>query len=425
MYVTQSYVDTRKDVIHASYQDHDHRPGHVVAPMDGQVAEVLVKDGMRVKKGQPMVVVETMEYEVQNKATLETTEYEKERTKAKVTCTKTISDTTTKLYKNLLDEYRDLRKGIFSMENALEDQDDVQDCPMAKLGNEVVLERYKSFKMFDIVMDHSDHPFSAHTKLTKEANPPDDWAEKIKKEWNNLEQHLPEGMFVRAYKERIELLRVLIVGQEGTPYHHGLFFFDVCFPKNYPISPPLVFYNSRGLCINPNLSRSGRVRLVLPKKGGGCLDEENIWVPGSSTLLQFLIFMQNLFNKEPIFYNVLYTIRSSESEDYVSLLYNENTLVKSLKTMVYIMNKPPKNFEYFVVGHFRNHMRDILMAHKAYMDGLRVGCPVNSLQEEGNKGSCSITFKNDLASCFDPLVAAFRKIGSTMEAQELLSPSLT
>nr|GFA15084.1 putative ubiquitin-conjugating enzyme E2 38 [Tanacetum cinerariifolium] len=95
-------------------QDQDHRPRNVVAPMEGHVVEVLVKDGMRVKKGQLIVVLESMEYES-----------------------------------------------------------------------------------------------------------PDDWADKIKKELNNLEQHLPEGIFVRACKERMELLRVVIIGQEETPYHHG------------------------------------------------------------------------------------------------------------------------------------------------------------------------------------------------------------
>ncbi|GJX01810.1 ubiquitin-conjugating enzyme/RWD-like protein [Tanacetum coccineum] len=328
------------------------------------------------------------------------------RAKAEINVTEIVSNLRAKFYKNLLDADRDLHKGIFHMEDVLKDEDDVQDCPMAKLDNEVVLERYKSFKRFDIIMDHSDHSFSPHATLTKEASPPHDLAEKIKKEWNNLEQHLPDGIFVRAYKERMELLRVVIIGPEGTPYHHGLFFFDLCFPRNYPISPPVC---------HPFLL------LLSFLSGGVCLEWENIWVPGSSTLLQFLIFLQNLFNTEPLFNDVTYTIRCSEYKERASLLYNENTLVKSLKTMVYIMNKPPKNFEDFVVGYFRNHMRDILMAYKAYMEGLRVGCPVNGLQEEGNKGSCSITFKNDLASCFDPLVTAFKKIGATAEAQELLS----
>ncbi|GJT30814.1 ubiquitin-conjugating enzyme/RWD-like protein [Tanacetum coccineum] len=49
-----------------------------------------------------------------------------------------------------------------------------------------------------------------------------------------------------------------------------------------------------------------------------------------------------------------------------SLLYNENILIKSLRTMVCTMTKPPKHFEPFVPGHFCNSAQDILMACYSY-----------------------------------------------------------
>lgn len=48
-----------------------------------------------------------------------------------------------------------------------------------------------------------------------------------------------DTIFVRAYESRMDLLRAVIVGAEGTPYHDGLFFFDVFFPSGYPTSPPV------------------------------------------------------------------------------------------------------------------------------------------------------------------------------------------
>lgn len=59
---------------------------------------------------------------------------------------------------------------------------------------------------------------------------------------------LIETIYVRVYEERMDLLRAVMVGPSGTPYHDGLFFFDICFPPNYPHSPPvritiLVFHN--------------------------------------------------------------------------------------------------------------------------------------------------------------------------------------
>ena len=48
-----------------------------------------------------------------------------------------------------------------------------------------------------------------------------------------------ETIFVRVYETRIDLLRAAIIGPEGSPYHDGLFLFDVWFPRIYPIYPPV------------------------------------------------------------------------------------------------------------------------------------------------------------------------------------------
>ncbi|KAE8780248.1 putative ubiquitin-conjugating enzyme E2 24 [Hordeum vulgare] len=45
------------------------------------------------------------------------------------------------------------------------------------------------------------------------------------------------SIYVRVYEDRNDLLRAAIVGPSGTPYHDGLFFFDVRFPPEYPRCP--------------------------------------------------------------------------------------------------------------------------------------------------------------------------------------------
>ena len=37
----------------------------------------------------------------------------------------------------------------------------------------------------------------------------------------------------------MDLLRAAIVGSNGTPYHDGLFFFDIFLPPEYPQEPPV------------------------------------------------------------------------------------------------------------------------------------------------------------------------------------------
>jgi hypothetical protein len=36
-----------------------------------------------------------------------------------------------------------------------------------------------------------------------------------------------DTVFIRAYEDRMDLLRAVMVGVTGTPYHDGLFFFDM------------------------------------------------------------------------------------------------------------------------------------------------------------------------------------------------------
>lgn len=48
-----------------------------------------------------------------------------------------------------------------------------------------------------------------------------------------------ETIYVRIYEERMDLMRVALVGAPGTPYHDGLFFFDIFLPPEYPQEPPV------------------------------------------------------------------------------------------------------------------------------------------------------------------------------------------
>ena len=48
-----------------------------------------------------------------------------------------------------------------------------------------------------------------------------------------------ETIYVRVYEARMDLLRAVIIGPSGTPYHDGLFVFDCFFPPKYPNEPPV------------------------------------------------------------------------------------------------------------------------------------------------------------------------------------------
>jgi ubiquitin-protein ligase len=72
------------------------------------------------------------------------------------------------------------------------------------------------------------------------------------------------SIIVRACEAYMDLIRVCIVGPEGTPYSNGLFFFDIEL-YDYPHSPPKVtLLTGQGKCrLNPNLYQDGKVCLSL------------------------------------------------------------------------------------------------------------------------------------------------------------------
>ncbi|XP_022027583.1 putative ubiquitin-conjugating enzyme E2 38 isoform X1 [Helianthus annuus] len=318
-------------------------------------------------------------------------------------------------YRSKFDKFMKIysRVGIYPKEDVL---------PAARLSppiaiDEDVLERYKSFKRFDTVVDHSDHLFS---KLPIEQTT-EGWAKNIREEWRILRNGLPETIFVRAYESRMDLLRAVIIGAKGTPYHDGLFVFDVYIPSMYPLVSPLVRYHSFGFAINPHLFECGELRIYLSESFGQF--SKTLWPSDDLTMLQFLVSIQErVLNADPLFHQPGFVDSGpSVAAKYLSLLYNEDILIKSLKTMIYIMNKPPKNFEAFVVGHFRNRVVDILMACNAYRDGLAQAGGGGGNKEES---CCSMEFQKKVHLCIYDLGTAFRKIGAT-EALEHLSPRAT
>ncbi|XP_078169329.1 putative ubiquitin-conjugating enzyme E2 23 isoform X2 [Carex rostrata] len=274
---------------------------------------------------------------------------------------------------------------------------------------------YKAFKQFDTVRDYTDHYYMrSESKFKSSQKPTKEWTKRVQNDWKLLEKDLPESIFVRVYEDRMDLLRAVIIGPAGTPYHDGLFFFDVFFPPTYPLVPPMVYYNSGGLRLNPNLYACGKVCLSLLNtwSGSGC----ERWNSANSTMLQVLVSIQALvLNSKPYFNEPGYTAHANTPYgEQKSVAYNENTFLLSCKTMLYSLRRPPKHFEHFVAGHFRTRGYAILVACRAYMEGAQVGCLFeDGVQDvdEGDKSS-SDNFKTSLKRIFDDLLMEFNVKGA-------------
>ncbi|KAE8730331.1 putative ubiquitin-conjugating enzyme E2 38 [Hibiscus syriacus] len=253
-------------------------------------------------------------------------------------------------------------KSTFS-DTSMVSRESGSDCKGGGNEEDGDMQKFLSFKHFDVVDDFSDHHYS---NMNSSGGQPKEWAKQIQEEWKILEKDLP--------------------GPAGTPYHDGLFVFDCFFPPKYPHEPPMVYYYSGGLRLNPNLYNCGKVCLSLLGTWHGSQNE--MWVPGQSTMLQVLVSIQALIlNATPFFnepgYERVYVGAEGERK---CRKYNEQVFILSLKTMIYTLRKPPKHFEDFVTGHFRNRALDILLACQAYKEGAMIGSVVvNDAVPDPNK----------------------------------------
>ncbi|KAK0606821.1 hypothetical protein LWI29_004760 [Acer saccharum] len=222
----------------------------------------------------------------------------------------------------------------------------------------------ENFKNFDVVEDYSDHRYAKNKSENCFTNTESCVYKKIMREWKILGNDLPDSIFVRVYEKRIDLLRAVIIGAQGTPYHDALFFFDIAFPSNYPTNPPQVFYRSHGLRLNPNLYANGYVCLSILNTWHGKGNEK--WNPAKSTILQVLVSIQGLVLIAKPYYN---EPGSGNSPASPWERYNEKVFAFSCKTMLFQLQIPPRNFESFVADHYQDRAFTILRASKEYRDG--------------------------------------------------------
>jgi len=275
------------------------------------------------------------------------------------------------------------------------------------------------FKHFDILQCPPDHHYLENIAQGTGGRK---WVKKVQQEWSILEKNLPDYIYVRVFEDRMDLLRAVIVGASGTPYQDGLFFFDFYLPPEYPQVPPSAYYHSGGLRVNPNLYVDGKVCLSLLNTWTGRGNE--VWDPSSSSILQVLVSLQGLvLNEKPYFNEAGYEKQVGTVEGEKNAVpYNENTYLLSVKSMLYILRRPPLHFEDFVKSHFRKRGHYILKACEAYLQGNVVGtltddaCTTNRSTEH----SSSVGFKLALAKILPRLITALKEHGADCDQYEHL-----
>ncbi|KAH9039937.1 hypothetical protein EDB84DRAFT_1477060 [Lactarius hengduanensis] len=184
------------------------------------------------------------------------------------------------------------------------------------------------WKRFEVLPEAPrDHAFFNSTP----SQPSRNFLTRLQKEYRALSSSLPESVIVRAYEDRSDLLRSLIIGPENTPYEDAPFVIDWMLDSDFPQSPPIAHFlswtngNGRGA----NLYEEGKVCLSILGTWAG--DRNESWSPARSSLLQALVSIQGLvLVKEPWFCEPAYDkLRGTEEGIINSRLYNEKAYVLS------------------------------------------------------------------------------------------------
>lgn len=187
------------------------------------------------------------------------------------------------------------------------------------------------------------------------------FTKRLRREADMMASGLPDGILVRSFESRLDLLRALIVGPPHTPYEAALFLFDLYLPPEYPAEPPQVHFHSwtGGMGrLNPNLYEEGRVCISLLGTWHGKEDTET-WSSPSSSILQVLLSIQGLVLgvEQPYFNEAGYERLVGNQEDRRNAaIYSERAFLLSIRSILHVLEEMPEPFDKEVRGFFGEPM---------------------------------------------------------------------
>ena len=183
-----------------------------------------------------------------------------------------------------------------------------------------------------------------------------------------------DGIYHHFNPDNMTEARFMIVGPEGTPYHHGFYLFYLKFPPNYPFVPPSMTYCtvSGNMRFNPNLYADGKVCLSILNTWEGpkwtsCCTVRTIMLTLRALVLGTAYPLQN----EPGYEHHV----SGDSTKYNEMILHENFRV----AVVQMLANPPKGFEVFqkdMYAHVKNNFEhyQTVLTQLQVLDHTHVHC---------------------------------------------------
>lgn len=248
-------------------------------------------------------------------------------------------------------------------------------------------------------------------------------AVRLIREISSLSKDLPcypsNAAFIRVDKQRTDLMKIMIMGSEDTPYAHGAFEFDFFAGHSYPNQPPKMTLLTTGngqVRFNPNLYNNGYVCLSLLGTWSGHGSEN--WLP-TSTILQLIISLQSLVMNEDIYYNEPSFAQSkgSPSAKYLNTAYSNIVKYCNVRfAMIEQIKKPPKGFEDVVKIHFKQKKAIILSTVNKWIENAeKEPAEYTGLIASHNSAWCTF-FDNNNAVFKERLKQAYNDLEKTLNS---------
>ncbi|PYH42354.1 ubiquitin-conjugating enzyme E2, partial [Aspergillus saccharolyticus JOP 1030-1] len=172
---------------------------------------------------------------------------------------------------------------------------------------------------------------------------------RIHKEWKILGTSLPDGIYVRSWESRMDLIRALVIGPAGTPYEYAPFVIDFQLTNDFPNKPPVAFFHYWNLTeeeINPNLHLNGHVCLSLLGTWPAQNPDES-WSPRKSSILQILVSIMGLVLVQRPFYNEpgFERLAMDDDERVESIQYTERVFILTRKFILRALERGVSGFD--------------------------------------------------------------------------------
>ena len=165
------------------------------------------------------------------------------------------------------------------------------------------------------------------------------------------------GIFYTHDEENILNGYAMIIGPKDTLYENGFYFFTFIFPKNYPIEPPKVefntFDNKNNTRFHPNLYRNGKVCLSLINtwKGEG-------WT-SCQTIRSVLLTLSSILTANPLLEEPGVTLSHSDNKPYNQIITFKNFEISILECLKF-NNGDFNIFNYIIKAFYEKNKESII-----------------------------------------------------------------